>query len=235
MCPVLHHPIAAQDNSNVFCVCFSQFRFAGLLDVLLIILGTLGAIGIGSALPIHMLIFGNILNIMINYTTVTAETLPNIIYVTNNCTPVSFSSDSATLGHFCNPIPGNLSANATLSISDDFLIARLQRLAIERQPFLMDCDSYNRSLLLQSQMAMEEFSVVNNYFFYHEMLQYVFIYLGIAVAALLCGYAQSSFWNTAAYRQGYKIRQRFFKSLMYQDNSWYDTNKSSGLSTRLAE
>lgn len=71
--------------------------------------------------------------------------------------------------------------------------------------------------------------------FFEIMTNYSFVYLGIAVAALLFGYAQSSFWNTASYRQGFRIRQRFFGSLMYQDISWYDTIKSGTLPTRLAE
>jgi ABC-type multidrug transport system fused ATPase/permease subunit len=211
-----------------------QFRFAGLLDVLLILLGTLGAIGIGAALPIHMLLFGNILNIMINYTTVRAEVLPNVIYLSNNCTGVSSSSQNATLGHFCLPVTAGAPvppSSAALSP----LQVELQRLITERQEYLTDCGPVNRSLLLQTPEAMGRFDALNSYFFYDQMLQYVFIYMGIAAAALLFAYAQSAFWNTAAYRQGYKIRQRLFKSLMYQDNAWYDTNKASSLSTRLAD
>ena len=102
---------------------------------------------------------------------------------------------------------------------------------------LMDCPSDTRANIISSDRQRGSMSFMQplDDAFFETMTYYSLMYLGIAVLALLFGYAQSSFWNTAAYRQGFRIRQRFFASLMYQDISWYDTIKSGTLPTRLAE
>lgn len=242
-----------------------QFRFADPLDALLIFLGTVGAIGIGASLPGHMLIFGTILNGMINYSLLSREIVPNLLYVQQGCLPapgpLTEGLASGQIGHFCYPLSSPLSnassANgsspfdqAVAGLSNDLFGTpaslpsdygqRLNTLAAMASganlSTLRSCTNEERASIINADRnsGMSFMQPLDDAFF-EIMTYYSFVYLGIAVAALLLGYAQSSFWNTASYRQGFRIRQRFFASLMYQDISWYDTIKSGALPTRLAE
>ena len=219
--------------------------------------------GIGAALPGHMLLFGTILNGMINYSILSRELVPNLLYVQQNCTlapgPLTAAFENGQLGHFCFPISGNGSGFANQTNPFDQTVAglsnalfgppaslpsdyseRLSVLAVMTrmvdQSALRDCDSEERANILNSDKSgtMSFLQPLDDAFF-EIMVKYSLIYLGIAAAALLLGYAQSAFWNTSSYRQGFRIRQRFFASLMYQDISWCDTIKSGALPTRLAE
>lgn len=62
-----------------------------------------------------------------------------------------------------------------------------------------------------------------------------YYYLGMAVGLLISACLGVSLWNWAAYRQGYRMRIAFFKSIMEQDIGWFDMNSSGGLNTRLSE
>ena len=42
-------------------------------------------------------------------------------------------------------------------------------------------------------------------------------------------------WVTSSERQIFKMRRAFFKSILRQDMSWFDTNPSGELTTRLTE
>ena len=239
-----------------------QFRFADPLDALLIFLGTVGAVGIGAALPGHMLLFGTILDNMINYELLSTELVPGLLYAQQNCTPLTSAFEPGQAGHFCNPTvsdsstmpidnpvnpleatvaglsnalfgtPSALPANYTDNLG--VLVFSLQS---KNQSLLMNCSSDMRADIISADRQSGSMSFMQplDDAFFEVMTYYSLIYLAIAVLTLLLGYAQSSFWNTAAYRQGFRIRQRFFASLMYQDISWYDTIKSGTLPTRLAE
>lgn len=223
--------------------------------------------GIGAALPGHMLLFGTILNNMINYSILSRELVPNLLYVQQNCTlapgPLTAAFESGQLGHFCFPISADASSlngsspnqtnpfDQTLAGLSNALFGpptslpsdyseRLSVLAVMtrmvNQSALRDCDSEERANILNSdKKGTVSFLQPLDDAFFEIMVKYSLVYLGIAAAALLLGYAQSAFWNTSSYRQGFRIRQRFFASLMYQDISWYDTIKSGALPTRLAE
>lgn len=224
--------------------------------------------GIGAALPCHMLLFGTILNNMINYSILSRELVPNLLYVQQNCTlapgPLTAAFENGQVGHFCFPISANASSlngsspssqsspfdqtvaglsnalfGSPASLPSDYS-KRLSALAVMTSKVnrsnLRNCGSEERVNILNSDRngTMSFLQPLDDAFF-EIMVNYSLVYLGIAVAALLLGYAQSAFWNTSSYRQGFRIRQRFFASLMYQDISWYDTIKSGALPTRLAE
>ena len=246
-----------------------QFRFADPLDVLFIFLGTVGSIGIGAALPGHMLLFGTILNNMISYQLLSRELVPNFLYIQQNCTlapgPLTAAFESGQVGHFCSPTINmaiNASNTSTTPIVNplDEIVAGLSNIlfgtpsalpgdysnnlgvlafSLQRvnQSLLVDCSPDVRAEIISADRQRGSMSLMQplDDAFFEIVTYYSYVYLGIAVLALLLGYAQSSFWNTAAYRQGFRIRQRFFASLMYQDISWYDTIKSGTLPTRLAE
>lgn len=209
-----------------------------------------------------MLLFGTILNSMINYSILSRELVPNLLYVQQGCTPapgpLTEAFASGQLGHFCFPLNAT-SSNSTGSNPFDQTVAGLsndlfgtpaslpsnygERLGVlasmvndVNRSVLLNCSNDKRlSIINADRNGSMSFMQPLDDAFFEIMTNYSFVYLGIAVAALLFGYAQSSFWNTASYRQGFRIRQRFFGSLMYQDISWYDTIKSGTLPTRLAE
>lgn len=55
-------------NNVDFSPFFLQFRFSDKLDVLLMILGTLSAMGLGATFPLQFIIFGDLINTFIDYT-----------------------------------------------------------------------------------------------------------------------------------------------------------------------
>ncbi|XP_053570108.1 ATP-binding cassette sub-family B member 5 [Bombina bombina] len=68
-----------------------------------------------------------------------------------------------------------------------------------------------------------------------QIILFSLYYIGMGVGALICGYIQVSFWVLAAARQTRKMREAFFHSVLSQDMSWFDVNKSGEFNTRLTE
>ncbi|KAM4688619.1 ATP-binding cassette sub-family B member 5-like [Discoglossus pictus] len=87
---------------------------------------------------------------------------------------------------------------------------------------------YNSTLHNSSQCAqfkpMEE-----------QMTIFALYYVGLGAGVLVCGYVQVSFWVLAAARQTRKIRKAFFHSVLSQEMSWFDVNKTGEFNTRLIE
>ena len=52
---------------HAICWFLSQFRFRDKLDVLLMVLGTISAIGHGAAVPLQFIIFGDLIDSFINF------------------------------------------------------------------------------------------------------------------------------------------------------------------------
>ena len=59
--------LAISDCSYILCACVMQVRFAKPLDALLMTIGILMAIASGLALPGHMLMFGEVIDLFISY------------------------------------------------------------------------------------------------------------------------------------------------------------------------
>ncbi|XP_048755888.2 ATP-dependent translocase ABCB1-like isoform X2 [Ostrea edulis] len=66
------------------------------------------------------------------------------------------------------------------------------------------------------------------------MTIFVWYYLGIGGGVLIFGYGQVACWVTAAERQSHRIRVSFFRNIMRQEISWFDTHDSGELNTRLS-
>lgn len=60
-------------------------------------------------------------------------------------------------------------------------------------------------------------------------------YVILGCGIIILGFMQIHFWSLTAVRQSYRIRKKFFESILRQDIGWFDTNDGGGLSTRLAE
>ncbi|KAM4688618.1 ATP-binding cassette sub-family B member 5-like [Discoglossus pictus] len=68
-----------------------------------------------------------------------------------------------------------------------------------------------------------------------QMTIFSLYYVGLGAGVLICGYVQVSFWVLAAARQTRKMRESFFHSVLSQEMSWFDMNKSGEFNTRLTE
>ncbi|XP_061185823.1 ATP-dependent translocase ABCB1-like [Saccostrea echinata] len=66
------------------------------------------------------------------------------------------------------------------------------------------------------------------------MTLFVYYYIGIGGGVLIFGYGQVACWVTAAERQTHRIRIAFFRNIMRQEISWFDTHDSGELNTRLS-
>ncbi|XP_060081688.1 ATP-dependent translocase ABCB1-like [Ylistrum balloti] len=71
--------------------------------------------------------------------------------------------------------------------------------------------------------------------FLGQMRTFSLYYVGIGCGVILLGYAQVAFWSLAAERQSHRIRKKFFRNVMRQDMTWFDTHDSGQLNTRLSD
>ena len=62
-----------------------------------------------------------------------------------------------------------------------------------------------------------------------------YAFLGIGASVFLLAYVQISFMQTAAERQIYKIRLKYYRAVLRQNIAWFDANPTGEISTRLSE
>ena len=65
--------------------------------------------------------------------------------------------------------------------------------------------------------------------------EFSYYYAILGVIIMLVGYLQNMLWNTAAERQIYKIRLRFYQAILRQETAWFDTHKAGELTSRVSE
>ena len=71
--------------------------------------------------------------------------------------------------------------------------------------------------------------------FINEVNNITFAFIGVGLAALIVAYVQIAFIQTAAERQVYKIRLKYYRAVLRQDIAWFDVNPTGEVSTRLSE
>ena len=71
--------------------------------------------------------------------------------------------------------------------------------------------------------------------FINEVNNITFAFIGVGIAALIVAYVQIAFIQTAAERQVYKIRLRYYRAVLRQDIAWFDVNPTGEVATRLSE
>ena len=191
-----------------------QFRFANWLDLLMIAVGVVTGILSGTALPVHMFLFGEIINQFVYYSIATEEVIPRLMDFVGNetlntlnvtlkdltCTrskadaALAMFSENGTDVYLCEQGEG----------SDDFS---------EVVDFV--CDPADT---LQDNVAL-----------------YAYYYLAMAVGVLITTFLANALLNLSAYRQTRRMRLAFFGSVLSQEIGWFDVTASAQLSTRLAE
>ncbi|KAE9524995.1 hypothetical protein AGLY_015045 [Aphis glycines] len=65
------------------------------------------------------------------------------------------------------------------------------------------------------------------------MTQFALYYLYIGIAVLISAYIQTWCWEMACERQVYRLRNVFFSQIIRQDITWFDTNQSNDLTSKL--
>lgn len=79
------------------------------------------------------------------------------------------------------------------------------------------------------------FSCVTNDEFLISVNNIALAFVGIGLAAFLVAYIQISFMQTAAERQVYKIRLKYYRAVLRQNIAWFDANPTGEITTRLSE
>lgn len=189
-----------------------QFRYATLLDWLLMLGGSILAVCHGVALPLLMLVFGDLTNAFINRDI--SQQLAN-----------TFSNGTIDCSLSFSPVFYNLTiveifTATNMSTAFDCLYVITPSSTID--DFVMNC--------VQNQARC----LTNDQFISDVNIQ-VYYFLGIAAAVFVAAYFQISLFQTACERQVHKIRLLFYRAILKQEIGWFDANPSGELSSRLSE
>lgn len=68
-----------------------------------------------------------------------------------------------------------------------------------------------------------------------DMRKFAIYYTSFGVASFILSYGQFTCFLSVSYRVSYKIRVALFGNIIRQEISWYDTNDTGELNTRLTE
>ena len=80
-----------------------------------------------------------------------------------------------------------------------------------------------------------QFSCVLNEEFLTSVNSIALAFVGIGLGAFVVAYIQISFLQTAAERQVYKIRLKYYRAVLRQNIAWFDDNPTGEITTRLSE
>ena len=200
----------------------------------MIILGFITAVASGVALPGHMVLFGRIINDFVFYSAATNCT------VTNNGTVIP--SLSMAVRQFL--MPENItSCDFDYSCTDAYASRCNEFVQMNSSQILNRVVNRSSALLCSAEEGSGEdiFESVLDYVccpsetLRDSIAEFSIIYVGMATAVLIVVFLATIFWNVSAYRQTKRMREAFYRSILYQDVGWFDVTEASELSTRLAE
>ena len=192
---------------------FLQFRYATAFDILLMSLGTIAAIAHGAAFPLVTFILGEVTDAFINFAATQTYTDPSNVTVSCGATTVA---DLASVNF-------SVARAAVLSnISTGTVDCNANAFGVTLEDIIQTCFSDNGQCLSNG----EFFDTIN---------RLVYGFVGIAVGALIAGFAQISFFQLACERQVKRIRLHYYRSVLQQNIGWFDANPSGELSSRLSE
>ena len=190
---------------------FPQFRLATRLDWLLMSVGAACAVLHGGALPVAMLVFGNVTNAFVYYTN--SRDLATGRYAQLNLTPVTNNS---------------LDCGATYDASGDTAIAyALSALYINPAAFTLS-DVVKR-VVSNSSRCLDDTSFIS------EINQLIYDFLGIAGGSFVLGFIQVTLFQLACERQVYKLRLRYYRAILRQDIGWIDGKSAGEIANHISE
>ena len=178
----------------------------------MIFCGAISGILAGMATPGHILLFGEVINQFVYYSTATNDVGPRLTAFA----ALSGMNDSDAI--LCN----RTQAARTLDmVSSSVNESEIHFCAGDGGSNIFDnvldyiCDPRDE---LISSVAV-----------------YSYYYLAIAVGVLIATFLANVLLNLSGYRQTRRIRLAFYRSVLSQEIGWFDVTESAQLSTRLAE
>ena len=193
-----------------------QFRYATVFDWLLMLLGTFLASCHGVALPLMMLVFGDLVNAFINRDI--SQQLANV-----------FSQGTINCSQTFPPFFHNL----TISMIAGF-VSMSTNMTFETNCSYVVTSTSTISDLVSNCIQTQAKCLTNDDFIGVINLQ-VYYFLAIAATVFIAAYFQISLFQTACERQVHKIRLFFYRTILRQEIGWFDANPSGELSSRLSE
>ncbi len=181
------------------------------------VVGTLAAIAHGVALPLVMLLFGEVTDAFINQ----EASATFVDRGDNNALDCAASAveDSTRM------------PNITYSLARERYVNEVATGDVD-----CDADAYGVTLAEVLNICFTESGecLSDNDFFDVINMQCV-IFAGIGVAAFIVAYFQISLFQLVCERQVQKIRVMFYRAILRQNIGWFDANPSGELSSRLSE
>ena len=180
----------------------------------MILVGAVMSIASGVGLPVHILLFGRVINQFVYY-------------------------EQALIFQ---PIVLNQSLMMNLSCESfrDMVINGTTELMGFQTSVAVAADMANDSDLFFCQRASVFSDVLNRVcdpedILIDEINKFTYIYIGVGTSVLISLLLAIMLWNISAYRQTQKMREAFYHSILRQEIGWFDVTETALLSTRLAE
>ena len=192
---------------------------------MMMVVGVIMAIIAGCALPIHMLLFGRVINQFVYYQIAVDDVIP-IITVNFD----TLNSNSCNISLSCDQYVGRVVDGTLLTIFNTSCAEGTNFTLIDlgEAHFCSNEGSDVFDNVLEFVCDPEDT-------FYDEITLFSIYYVGLATAVLISMFVAFLFWNLSGYRQTLRMRNAFFASILKQDIGWFDVTASAQLSTRLAE
>eukprot|EP00731_Ephydatia_muelleri_P029636 Em0021g159a len=165
----------------------------------------------GGALPVSMLVFGNVTNAFVYYTN--SRDLATGQYSQLNLTPVTNNS---------------LDCGATYDASRDPTIA-YALLALSINPAAFTLSDVVKAVVSNSSKCLDDTSFIS------EINQLIYEFLGIAGSSFLLGFIQVTLFQLACERQVYKLRLRYYRAVLRQDVGWFDGKSAGEIANHISE
>lgn len=177
----------------------------------MILVGVVTGILSGTALPGHVLLFGQVINQFVYYSIATESVLPRLRELVMN---------------------GSLN---TMNVSlDDVLCERGQ----VEEALAMFAENGSRPHFCTQESIFSDvvdFVCDPRSTLQDRVASFSYYYLVIACGVLLTTFTANALLNMSAYRQTRRMRLAFFRSTLSQEVGWFDVTQSSELNSRLAE
>ncbi len=227
------------------------------------LIGILAAVAMGTALPLAMLLFGDVTNTFINYQVLIVTITHNSYYCCYCCLQVSRSTVELLSNN--NIVLDSFNDSNTIyftSIPETFNCSQLQPIV---QYYYTTIEYYDIDCLTNDQFYMEAMNdtiqlelVINdiNCTIFQDIFtdlygniaecldkdrfidvidSQIIYFIIIAFGAFFLGFVMLSTFHLASERQVYKMRLAYYKAVLRQDIAWFDLNPTGELSSRLSE
>lgn len=185
-----------------------QFQYSSGVDKFWITVGSIFAIAIGAGLPALMIFMGKLTDTFVEYEIYNQlSKLPNISSLHFNQT----TADHVIRKEFYHKV---------MNLSSDMPTVFV-RLKLDNETFI---DKLN-AIFGGEKWFEDDFLRGAN--------KWSYSMIGVGVAFLVCGYVMVATMSAAANNQTQRIRINFFRAILKQDITWFDTKTSGDFATKV--